>query len=65
MMRQKGNSSNLGGRDLSVPGLYNISNIPVANRIVGNNSYKKAIYSLYALGSFGFQKPALPRFDRA
>lgn len=55
IMQQKGNSSNLGGRDLSVPGLYNISNIPVANRLVGNSSYKKSIYSLYATGSIGFK----------
>ncbi|MCF2507017.1 SusC/RagA family TonB-linked outer membrane protein [Dyadobacter sp. CY107] len=55
IMQQHGNSSNLGGRDLSVPGLYNISNIPVGNRIVGNGSYKKAIYSLYALSSIGFK----------
>ncbi|CAG5070477.1 Vitamin B12 transporter BtuB [Dyadobacter sp. CECT 9623] len=55
IMQQKGNSSNLGGRDLSVPGLYNIGNIPVGNRIVGNGSYRKAIYSLYALASVGFK----------
>ncbi|WP_026628721.1 SusC/RagA family TonB-linked outer membrane protein [Dyadobacter alkalitolerans] len=55
IMQQHQNTSNLGGRDLSVPGLYNISNIPVGNRVVGNGSFKKAIYSLYALSSIGFK----------
>lgn len=52
-MIQSGHSSNIGGRNLSVPGLYRISNIPVNNRVSGNYSYKKAIYSLYALASIG------------
>lgn len=54
-MKQHGFSSNIGGHDLSVPGLYRISNIPVGNRTAGNYVYDKAIYSLYALASIGFQ----------
>ena len=53
-MKQHSFSSDIGGNDLSVPGLYRISNIPKENREANNYVYNKAIYSLYALASFGF-----------
>jgi len=40
---------------LVVPGLFTISNIPLDNISVSNGGYERAIYSLYALASFGFK----------
>jgi TonB-linked SusC/RagA family outer membrane protein len=39
---------------LVVPGIFNISNIPAENRSLGSGYSEKAIYSLYALASFGY-----------
>ncbi|MEN8137642.1 MAG: SusC/RagA family TonB-linked outer membrane protein [Bacteroidota bacterium] len=43
------------GDGLIVPGLYNVSNILPSSLDFSNNIYRKAIYSLYAMGSFGFR----------
>ncbi|MEQ9439571.1 MAG: SusC/RagA family TonB-linked outer membrane protein [Cyclobacteriaceae bacterium] len=40
---------------LVIPGIYNVSNIPLDNISVGSSISEKAIYSLYALASFGFK----------
>ena len=40
---------------LVVPGIYNVSNIPLENISVRSNQYEKAIYSLYALASVGYK----------
>ncbi len=48
-----------GGRDLSVPGLYNVQNVINLDRnnpdVTGNNKGRKNIYSLYAMASVGFK----------
>lgn len=54
-MKQYYHNTNMGGNDLSLPGLYRISNIPIGNRTAtGNSSFEKAIYSLYGMASLGF-----------
>lgn len=45
----------MGGAILTVPGLYRISNIPLASLQVSNSSAKKAIYSLYGMASLGYK----------
>jgi outer membrane receptor protein involved in Fe transport len=47
-----GNNRNNG---LVIPNLYNVRNIPLDNISVNSNQYEKAIYSLYALASFGYK----------
>lgn len=39
---------------LVVPGIYNIGNIPADNRSLQSGYSERAIYSVYALASFGF-----------
>jgi TonB-linked SusC/RagA family outer membrane protein len=45
-----GNNNN----GLVIPGVYNVQNIPLDNISVGSSIGEKAIYSLYALASIGF-----------
>lgn len=45
----------MGGAILTVPGLYRVSNIPLASLQVSNSSTKKAIYSLYGMASLGYK----------
>ena len=45
----------MGGSILTVPGLYRISNIPLASLQVSNGSNKKEIYSLYGMASMGYK----------
>jgi TonB-linked SusC/RagA family outer membrane protein len=45
----------MGGAILTVPGLYRVSNIPLASLQVSNSSAKKAIYSLYGMASLGYK----------
>jgi TonB-linked SusC/RagA family outer membrane protein len=40
---------------LVIPGVYNVSNIPLDNISVGSSISERAIYSLYALASVGFK----------
>ncbi len=47
-----GNNRNNG---LVIPGVYNVGNIPLDNINVESEIREKAIYSLYALASFGFK----------
>jgi TonB-linked SusC/RagA family outer membrane protein len=47
-----GNNRNNG---LVIPNLYNVGNIPLDNISVSSSEYEKAIYSLYALASFGYK----------
>ncbi len=58
MNRQGSNSSIGSGGDrrngLVVPGLYNVSNIPLDNIRVNSSQYERAIYSLYGLASIGY-----------
>src|SRR5690606_11177677 len=53
--RQLGKSKYIGGVNLSVPGLYRISNIPVGNRQADNHTYEKLTYGVYGMASVGFQ----------
>lgn len=53
--RQLGKSKFIGGVNLSVPGLYRISNIPVGNRQADNSTYEKLTYGVYGMASVGFQ----------
>lgn len=45
----------MGGSILTVPGLYRVSNIPLASLQVSNGSNQKAIYSLYGMASLGYK----------
>ncbi|MCG8309079.1 MAG: SusC/RagA family TonB-linked outer membrane protein [Cytophagales bacterium] len=59
IMNRQGTNSRVGsGRDrrngLVVPGLYNVSNIPLDNISVSSSQYERAIYSLYGLASIGY-----------
>ena len=58
MNRQGASSSISSGGDrrngLVVPGLYNVSNIPLNNINVNSSQSEKAIYSLYGLASIGY-----------
>jgi len=59
IMTRFGSSTNIGvGGDrnngLVVPGIYNTQNIPADNRSVSSGYFKRAIYSIYGLASFGF-----------
>lgn len=45
----------MGGSILTVPGLYRISNIPLASLQVSNGSNKKEIYSVYGMASMGYK----------
>jgi len=40
---------------LEVPGLYRVTNIPVAGREVNNHEMQRAIYSVYGMASLGFK----------
>ncbi|HEX5025184.1 MAG TPA: SusC/RagA family TonB-linked outer membrane protein [Agriterribacter sp.] len=51
----KGGALSVGGQGLSIPGLYNISNIPVGNLSRGSSKSKKLVYSLYGMASIGFK----------
>ncbi|RQP15321.1 MAG: SusC/RagA family TonB-linked outer membrane protein, partial [Parapedobacter sp.] len=53
-MHQQGKSQYMGGAELTIPGLYRISNIPTGNRQTTNNTYEKRIYSVFGLASIGF-----------
>ncbi|MEC3881974.1 SusC/RagA family TonB-linked outer membrane protein [Parapedobacter sp. 10938] len=46
----------MGGVELSVPGLYRISNIPTSNRSTWNNTYMKRIYSILGTASIGYKE---------
>lgn len=54
-LQGRGRSASMGGRDLSVPNLYRIGNIPRANLSYGNGSYKYIMYSLYGTASLGYK----------
>ncbi len=54
-MAQNYNEDFMGGSILTVPGLYRISNIPLASLQVSNGSNQKAIYSLYGMASLGYK----------
>lgn len=54
-MAQNYNEDFMGGSILTVPGLYRVSNIPLASLQVSNSSNKKAIYSLYGMASLGYK----------
>ncbi|MCP1381688.1 SusC/RagA family TonB-linked outer membrane protein [Runella salmonicolor] len=54
-MVQNYNEDFMGGSILTVPGLYRISNIPLASLQVSNGTNKKAIYSLYGMASLGYK----------
>nr|WP_293840900.1 SusC/RagA family TonB-linked outer membrane protein [uncultured Arsenicibacter sp.] len=45
----------MGGSQLTVPGLYRITNVPVTALSVNNTTTRKAIYSLYAMASVGYK----------
>jgi TonB-linked SusC/RagA family outer membrane protein len=60
IMRRDLSSSSIGSGSnrnsgLVVPGVFNVSNIPLNNINVSSNVREKAIYSLYALASVGFK----------
>ncbi len=59
MQRDLFNSSIGSGRNrnngLVIPGVFNVTNIPLDNISVNSNISEKAIYSLYALASVGFK----------
>jgi TonB-linked SusC/RagA family outer membrane protein len=59
IMNRQGSSSFVGSggnrrNGLVVPGLYNVSNIPLDNISVSSSQYERAIYSLYGLASIGY-----------
>lgn len=54
-MTQNYKENYMGGSILTVPGLYRVSNIPLASLQVSNGSNQKAIYSLYGMGSVGYK----------
>ncbi len=54
-MVQNYNEDFMGGSILTVPGLYRISNIPLASLQVSNGTNQKAIYSLYGMASLGYK----------
>ncbi len=59
IMRQDFSSSSVGSGNnrnngLVIPGVYNVQNIPLDNINVNSQIREKAIYSLYALASIGF-----------
>ncbi len=54
-MAQNYNEDYMGGSILTVPGLYRISNIPLASLQVSNGTNQKAIYSLYGMASLGYK----------
>lgn len=55
-MFQQNKIQSMGGPELSVPGLYRISNIPNANRSTWNNTSMKRIYSILGTASVGYQE---------
>jgi len=54
-MYRSGNSFSMGGRVLSVPGLYRISNIATSARVTSNYTDEKRVYSIYGLASVGYK----------
>lgn len=54
-MFRSGSSFSMGGRMLSVPGLYRISNIATSARISSNYTSEKRVYSAYGLASLGYK----------
>ena len=59
IMHREISSSSIGSggnrnNGLVIPGVYNVRNIPLDNISVGSSISEKAIYSLYALASIGF-----------
>ncbi|HWK57922.1 MAG TPA: SusC/RagA family TonB-linked outer membrane protein [Parapedobacter sp.] len=55
-MYQQHKIQSMGGPELSVPGLYRISNIPTSNRSTWNNTSMKRIYSVLGTASIGYQE---------
>ncbi len=54
-MRQAYRDSYMGGSALTIPGLYRIGNVPTNMLQYSNGTSDRAIYSLYALASFGYK----------
>ncbi|MEZ4904981.1 MAG: SusC/RagA family TonB-linked outer membrane protein [Spirosomataceae bacterium] len=54
-MTQNYKEDYMGGSILTVPGLYRVSNIPLASLQVSNATNQKAIYSLYGMASLGYK----------
>jgi len=54
-MRQAYRDSYMGGPELTIPGLYRISNVPNSLLQYSNSTSDRAIYSLYATASLGFR----------
>ncbi|WP_268036150.1 SusC/RagA family TonB-linked outer membrane protein [Algoriphagus sp. PAP.12] len=59
IMTRHGFGTNVGvggnrNNGLVIPGIYNVQNIPADNRSISNSYYKRAIYSIYGLASFGY-----------
>ncbi|WP_266365805.1 SusC/RagA family TonB-linked outer membrane protein [Tellurirhabdus rosea] len=55
IMNQSYAEAFMGGTQLTIPGLYRISNVPIGALSVSNFSNKKSIYSLYGMASLGFK----------
>lgn len=45
----------IGGAQLTIPGLFRVSNIPTSALSVSNATSRKAIYSLYGMASLGYK----------
>ncbi len=54
-MRQSYRDSYMGGSELTIPGLYRIGNVPTNLLQYSNSTSDRAIYSLYAMASFGYK----------
>lgn len=54
-MRQSYRDSYMGGAALTIPGLYRIGNVPANQLQYSNGTSDRAIYGLYAMGSFGYR----------
>ena len=54
-MRQAYRDAYMGGAQLTIPGLYRIGNVPANMLQYSNGTSDRAIYSLYATGSFGYR----------
>lgn len=54
-MRQAYSDSFMGGSTLTIPGLYRIGNVPTNMLQYSNSTSDRAIYSLYAMASFGYK----------
>lgn len=60
IMNRRSSSSSVGvgsnrNNGLVIPNVFNIQNIPLTNIAVSNRQFERAIYSLYALASIGFE----------